>query len=106
LRLETSLLENVQRQKDKIVVKIQEEISETKQIEQCIIKQKDAFEFVDKHGADKQAFPLAQTLKADLSDVEERIAPLTEKAKYSTFKFETNESCDTMQSIVSICIVE
>ena len=106
MRLETSLLENVQRQKDKIVVKIQEEISETKQIEQCIIKQKDAFEFVDKHRADKQAFPLAQTLKADLSDVEERIAPLTEKAKYSTFKFETNESCDTMQSIVSICIVE
>ena len=92
--------------KKTIRAKIQEEISETKQIEQCIIKQKDAFEFVDEHGADKQAFPLVQTLNADLSDVEEKIATLTEKAKNSTFKFETNESCDTMQSIVSICIVE
>jgi len=46
--LETSLLENVQRQKDKVVANIQEEISETKQIEQYIVKQKDAFEFVEK----------------------------------------------------------
>jgi hypothetical protein len=37
-------------------------------------------EFVEKHGSDKQAFLLAQTLKADLSDIEETIATLTEKA--------------------------
>jgi len=104
--LETSLLENVQRQKDKVVANVQEEIFETKQIEQYIVKQKDAFEFVEKHGSDKQAFLLAQTLKTDLSDVEEKIATLTEKAKYSTFKFESNEPCDTMKSMGSISIVE
>jgi hypothetical protein len=47
-----------------------------------IIKQKDAFEFVEKHGSDKQAFLLAQTSKTELSDVEEKIVTLTEKAKY------------------------
>jgi hypothetical protein len=60
---------------------------ETKQIEEHITKLKDAFEFVEKHGSDKQAFLLAQTLKTDLSNVEEKVATLTEKAKYSTFVF-------------------
>jgi hypothetical protein len=44
------------------------------QIEEHITKLKDTFEFVEKHGSDKQAFLLAQTLKADLSDIEETIA--------------------------------
>ena len=104
--LEQSLLENVQGQKSKVVENIQKEIFETKQIEQYITNQKDAFEFVEKHGSDKQAFLLAETLKTDLSDVEEKIATLTEKTKYSTFKFEANEPCDTMKSIGSISIVE
>jgi hypothetical protein len=104
--LETTLLENLQKQKDKVVATVQEEMLETKQIEEHIIKQKDAFEFVEKHGSDKQAFLLTQTLKTDLSNVEEKVATLTEKAKYSTFKFEANEPCDTMKSIGSISIVE
>lgn len=104
--LEKSLLENLQRQKDKVVANIQKEIFEAKQIEQYIVKQKDAFEFVEKHGSDKQAFLLAQTLKTDLSDVETNIETLTEKAKYSTFKFESNEPCDIIKSIGSISIVE
>ena len=104
--LETSLLEKVQRQKDKVVANIQKEIFEAKQIKEHIIKQKDAFEFVEKHGSDKQAFLLAQTSKTELSDVEEKIVTLTEKAKYSTIKFESNEPCDTMKSIGSISIVE
>jgi hypothetical protein len=72
----------------------------TKQIEEHTTKLKDTFEFVEKHGSDKQAFLLTQTLKTDLSDIEETIATLTEKAKYSTFKFEANEPCDTMKSII------
>ena len=104
--LETTLLENIQRQKDKVVENVQKEMFETKQIEEHIIKQKDTFEYVEKHGSDKQAFLLSQTLKTDLSDIEEKIATLTEKAKYSTFKFETNEPCYTMKSIESISIVE
>ena len=82
------------------------EIFETKQIEEHITKLKDAFEFVEKHGSDKQAFLLAQTLKTDLSDIEEKIATLTENAKYSTFTFEATEPCDTMKSIASIILVE
>jgi hypothetical protein len=39
--LETTLLDNVQRQKDNVIANIQEEISETKQIEEYIIKEKD-----------------------------------------------------------------
>ena len=58
--LEQSLLENVQGQKSKVVEKIQKEIFETKQIEQYITNQKDAYEFVEKHGSDKQAFLLAK----------------------------------------------
>jgi hypothetical protein len=104
--IERTLLENVQRQKDKVVANVQEEMLETKLIEEHIIKQKDTFEFVEKHGTDKQAFLLAQTLKTELSDIEQKIATLTEKAKYSTFKFEANEPCDTMKSIGSISIVE
>jgi sugar lactone lactonase YvrE len=104
--IERTLLENVQRQKDKVVANVQEEMLETKLIEEHIIKQKDTFEFVEKHGSDKQAFLLAQTLKTELSDIEQKIATLTEKAKYSTFKFETIEPCDTMKSIGSISIVE
>jgi hypothetical protein len=46
------LLENVQRQKDKFVLNAQEEIFETKQIEEHITKLKDTFEFVEKHGSD------------------------------------------------------
>ena len=84
----------------------QKEIFETKQIEEHITKLKDAFEFVEKHGSDKQAFLLTQTLKADLSDIEETIATLTENAKYSTFAFEATEPCDTMKSIASIILVE
>jgi len=71
--LESSLLENVQRQKDIVVANVQEEIFETKQIKEHIIKLKDTFEFVEKHGSDKQTFLLAQTLKSDLSDVEEKL---------------------------------
>jgi gas vesicle protein len=56
--LEKSLLENVQRQKDKVVANIQEDIFEAEQIKEHIIKQKYAFEFVGKHGSDKQAFTL------------------------------------------------
>ena len=104
--LETTLLENVQRLQDKAVTNIQEEIFETKLIEEHIFKQKDAFQFVEKHGSDKQSFLLAQTLKTDLSDIEEKIATLTEKANYSTFKFESIETCDTMKSIGSISVVE
>jgi hypothetical protein len=104
--LEKSLLENVLGQKSKVVENIQKEIFETKQIEQYITNQKDAFEFVEKHGSDKQAFLLAETLKTDLSNIEEKIATLTEKTKYSTFKFEANEPYDTMKSIGSISIVE
>jgi hypothetical protein len=89
--LEKNLLENVQGQKDKFASNAQKEIFETKQIEEHIPKLKDTFEFVEKHGSDKQAFLLTQTLKADLSDIEEKIATLTEKAKYSTFKFESIE---------------
>jgi hypothetical protein len=37
-----------------------------------ITKLKDTFEFVEKHGSDKQAFLLARTLKTDLSDIEEK----------------------------------
>jgi hypothetical protein len=81
-------------------------MSKTKQIDEHITKLKDTFEFVEKHGSDKQAFLLTQTLKADLSDIEEKIATLTENAKYSTFKFESIEPCDTMKSIGSISIVE
>jgi hypothetical protein len=88
------------------VTNIQEEIFETKLIEEHIFRQKDAFQFVEKHGSDKQAFLLNQTLKTDLSDIEEKIATLTEKANYSTFKFETIEPCDTMKSIGSISIVD
>ena len=88
------------------MINIQEEIFEAKLIEEHIFKQKDAFQFVEKHGSDKQAFLLAQTLKTDLSDMEEKIATLTEKAKYSTFKLEANELCDTLKSIESIGIVE
>jgi hypothetical protein len=44
------------------------------QIEEHITKLKDTFEFVEKHGSDKQAFLLARTLKTDLSDIEEKIA--------------------------------
>jgi archaellum component FlaC len=58
--LEQSLLENVQGQKSKVVENIQKEIFETKQIEQYITNQKDAFEFVEKHRSDKQAFLLAK----------------------------------------------
>jgi len=61
--LETSLLEHLQRQKETVVANIQEEISGKKQIERCIVKQKDAFELVEQHESDKQAFLLAQTLK-------------------------------------------
>jgi hypothetical protein len=104
--LEKSLFENVQGQKDKFASIAQEEIFETKQIEEHITKLKDTFEFVEKHGSDKQTFLLAQTLKTDLSDIEEKIATLTENAKYSTFKFEANEPCLTMKSIGSISIVE
>ena len=104
--LEKTLLENVQGQKDKFVSNVQKEIFETKQIEENITKLKDTFEFVEKHESDKQAFLLAQTLKADLSDTEEKIATLTEKAKYSTFEFEATEPCDTMKSIGSINLVE
>jgi hypothetical protein len=104
--LEKTLLENVQGQKDKFVSNVQKEIFETKQIEENITKLKDTFEFVEKHESDKQAFLLAQTLKADLSDIEEKIATLTEKAKYSTFEFEATEPCDTMKSIGSINLVE
>ena len=104
--LEKSLFENVQGQKDKLASNAQEEIFEMKQIEEHITKLKDTFEFVEKHGSDKQAFLLAQTLKTDLSDIEEKIATLTENAKYSTFKFEANEPCVTMKSIGSISIVE
>jgi hypothetical protein len=78
--LEKTLLENVQGQKDKFASNAQKEIFETKQIEEHITKLKDTFEFVEKHGSDKQAFLLSQTLKADLSDIEETIATLTEKA--------------------------
>jgi hypothetical protein len=87
------------------VTNIQEEILETKQIEDHMIKQKDTFEFVEKHRSGKQAFLLAQTLKTALSDIEEKIATLTEKSKCSTFKLEANEPCDTMTSIGSISIV-
>ena len=104
--LEKTLLENVQGQKDKFASNAQKEIFETKQIEEHITKLKDTFEFVEKHGSDKQAFLLARTLKTDLSDIEEKIATLTEKAKYSTFKFDSIEPCDTMKSIGSISIVE
>ena len=104
--LEKSLLENVQRQKDKVVANIKEEIFEAEQIKEHIIKQKYAFEFVEKHGSDKQAFLLAQTSKTDLSDVEDKLSPLAEKAKYSAFNFVANEPCDTMKSIGSISIVE
>jgi hypothetical protein len=104
--LEKTLLENVQGQKDKFVSNAQEEIFETKQIDEHITKLKDTFEFVEKHGSDKQAFLLTQTLKADLSDIEDKIATLTENAKYSTFKFEATEPCDTMKSIGSINLVE
>jgi translation initiation factor 2B subunit (eIF-2B alpha/beta/delta family) len=75
--LEETLLENVQGQKDKFVSNAQEEIFETNQIDEHITKLKDTFEFVEKHGSDKQAFLLTQTLKADLSDIEEKIATLT-----------------------------
>jgi uncharacterized coiled-coil DUF342 family protein len=95
--LEKFLFENVQGQKDKFASNAQEEIFETKQIEEHITKLKDTFEFVEKHGSDKQAFLLAQTLKTDLSDIEEKIATLTENAKYSPFKFEANVPCDTMK---------
>ena len=64
--LEKNLLENVQGQKDKFVSNAQKEIFETKQIEEHITKLKDTFEFVEKHGSDKQAFLLTQTLKAGL----------------------------------------
>ena len=104
--LATSLLENVQRQKEKAVTNIQKEIFETKQIKEHLTKLKDTFEFVEKHESDKQAFLLTQNLKNNLSDVEETITTLTEKAKYSTFKFEANEPCVTMKSIGSISIVE
>ena len=104
--LETTLLEILQRKKRNVKTNIQEEISETKQIEKYIVKQKGAFEFVEKHGSDKQAFLLAQTSKADLSDVEEKITTLTEKANYSTIEFEANEPYDTMKSFGSISIVE
>jgi hypothetical protein len=85
--IERTLLESVQRQKDKVVANVQEEMLETKLIEEHIIKQKDTFEFVEKHGSDKQAFLLAQTLKTELSDIEQKIATLTEKAKYSNAFF-------------------
>ena len=104
--LEKPLFENVQRQQDKFVSHVHEEIFETKQIEEHITKLKDTFEFVEKHGFDKQTFLLAQTLKTDLSDIEDKIATLKEKARYSTFKFEATEPCDTMESIGSISIVE
>jgi hypothetical protein len=65
--LETTLLENLQKQKDKVMANVQEEMLETKQIEEHIIKQKDTFEYVEKHGSDKQAFLLTQTLKTDPS---------------------------------------
>jgi GTPase involved in cell partitioning and DNA repair len=41
--VETTLLDNVQRQKNNVIANIQEEISETKQIEEYIIKEKDTF---------------------------------------------------------------
>jgi hypothetical protein len=105
--LEKSLIkQNAQRQTDTIMANAQKEIFETKQIEEHITKLKDTFEFVEKHGFDKQAFLLTQTLKTDLSDIEDKIATLTEKAKYSTFKFESTEPCDTMKSIASIILVE
>ena len=88
------------------MINVQEEIFEAKLIEEHIFKQKDAFQFVEKHGSDKQAFLLAQTSKTDLSDIEEKIATLTEKASYSTSKFEANELCDTLKSIGSISTVE
>ena len=100
--LEKSLIENLQRQKDNILANAQEEIFETKQIDKHITKLKDEFKFVEKHGSDKQAFLLAQALKTDLSDVEQKIETFTEKAHYSTFKFEANEPCDTMKSLGSI----
>jgi hypothetical protein len=104
--LEKTLLENVQGQKDKFASNAQEEIFEAKQIEEHITKLKDTFEFVEKLGSDKQAFLLSQTLRTDLSNVEEKVGTLTEKAKYSTFKFEATEPCDTIKSIGSISIVE
>jgi hypothetical protein len=42
---------------------------------------------------------VSQTLKTDLLDIEDKVATLTEKAKYSTFKFEANEPGDTLKSI-------
>jgi hypothetical protein len=54
---------------DKFASNAQKEIFETKQIEEHITKLKDTFEFVEKHGSDKQAFLLARTLKTDLSDI-------------------------------------
>ena len=73
--VETTLLDNVQRQKNNVIANIQEEISETKQIEEYIIKEKDTF--VEKQGSDKQTFLPAQTLNTDLSDVEEKKVTLT-----------------------------
>jgi hypothetical protein len=64
---------------------IQKEIFETKQIEQYITNQKDAFEFAEKHGSDKQAFLLVETLKTDLSNIEEKIATLTAMRLDETF---------------------
>jgi hypothetical protein len=52
-------------------------------------KLKDTFEFVEKHGSDKQAFLLTQTLKADLSDIEEKIATVS---NISFCAFDTNLS--------------
>jgi hypothetical protein len=43
--LETTLLENLQKQKDKVVANVQEEMLETKQIEEHTIKQKDVLDF-------------------------------------------------------------
>jgi hypothetical protein len=79
--IERTLLENVQRQKDKVVANVQEEMLETKLIEEQIIKQKDTFEFVEKHGSDKQAFLLtfATTLSFCLCTFSNKVLSIDSK---------------------------
>ncbi|CAG2207559.1 unnamed protein product [Mytilus edulis] len=67
---------------------------------------KDIFDLVDKHGSEKQAFIAAHAYKQDLTDLEKRVAGITEKLTRFKISLNPEKSLESINSLGSIELSE
>ncbi|XP_071124361.1 uncharacterized protein [Mytilus edulis] len=104
--LEKSLLHDLDIKKDEIIQKSKTTINETEDIEKKTKDKKDIFDLVDKHGSEKQAFLAAHAYKQDLTDLEKRVAGITEKLTRFKISLNPEKSLESINSLGSIELIE